>query len=84
MKKIIFILIIIFVTVYFNEVFSQGCSQCKLMAKQGSELDENSFGSNINNGILYLLAIPYLLIIFLFRKKIVYFFRTMFQKFSTK
>ena len=55
--------------------FGQGCSQCKLLAEQGSELDEASFGSTINTGILYLMAIPYLLIAFLFRKKIIQFFK---------
>jgi hypothetical protein len=45
------------------------------MTEQGSELDENSFGTNINSGILYLMAIPYLLLMFLFRKKIVSLFK---------
>ena len=30
----------------------------KLLAEQASEVDENSFGSNINSGILYLMMIP--------------------------
>lgn len=60
--------------------FSQGCSQCKLLAEQGAELDEGSFGSGINTGILYLMAIPYVLLFVLFRKRIVRLFKKLFHK----
>jgi hypothetical protein len=61
-------------------LFAQGCSQCKMLSEQGSELDESSFGSNINSGILYLMVIPYLLLMFLFRKRIFLFFKSVFAK----
>jgi hypothetical protein len=73
MKKALFILVVLLLVVDFS--YGKGCSQCKLLAEQGSELDENSFGSNINNGILYLMAIPYLLLLFLFRNRIIRFFK---------
>ncbi|MEN9400038.1 MAG: hypothetical protein RL632_1139 [Bacteroidota bacterium] len=60
--------------------FSQGCSQCRMMTEQGSGLDEDSFGNNINSGILYLMIIPYLLILFLFRHRIISFFRGLAKK----
>jgi hypothetical protein len=65
-------LILLFVLVFFqaSTILAQGCSQCKLLAKQGTEVDEASFGTNINSGILYLMIIPYLLLLFLFRKQI--------------
>ena len=63
-----------------SRVFSQGCSQCKLLAEQGSQADESSFGSNINFGILYLMIIPYLLLLFLFRKQIIDFAKNLFLK----
>ena len=62
------------------DALAQGCSQCKLLAEQGSEMDESAFGSNINTGILYLMVIPYLLLMFLFRKPIVAFFKGLFAK----
>jgi hypothetical protein len=71
MKKLIFLcfLVLLFVN---QEVLAQGCAQCKVIAEQAAtEADESSFGSNINSGILYLMLIPYFLLIFLFRKKIV-------------
>jgi hypothetical protein len=79
MKKAILLLGIL-VLVVFTEVYAQGCSQCKLLAEQGSEMDEASFGSNINYGILYLMAIPYLLLMFLFRKKILSLLKVVFVR----
>lgn len=63
-----------------NDLFAQGCSQCKMLTEQGSELSEGSFGTTINWGILYLMIIPYLLIMFLFRKRIFEFFKSFVKK----
>jgi hypothetical protein len=70
----------ILVLTVVDTAFGQGCSQCKLLTEQGSELDEASFGTNINYGILYLMVIPYLLIMFLFRKRIYLFFKGLIKK----
>jgi hypothetical protein len=75
-KSLVFLLFIVFIF-SVTSVYGQGCSQCKLLTEQGSELDEKSFGSNINIGILYLMVIPYLLILFLFRKRIFSFFKSL-------
>ena len=71
MKKSIKIIALLCLMLFVFDAFGQGCSQCKMLSKQGSELDEASFGSNINWGILYLLIIPYVLLMFLFRKRLV-------------
>ncbi|MEY3084956.1 MAG: hypothetical protein RL037_1136 [Bacteroidota bacterium] len=71
--KILFFVISIFL--FGQRLYAQGCSQCKLLAEQGAEADENSFGTNINSGILYLMLIPYLILMFLFRKQIYRFFK---------
>ena len=80
MRKFLPYLLLVVVLIFSQDLFAQGCSQCKLLAEQGSELDESSFGSNINYGILYLMIIPYLLIMFLFRKQIFAFFKKFFNK----
>jgi len=69
-NKNIILLLVIFVITCGLDGFSQGCSQCKMLSDQASELDESSFGTNINWGILYLMIIPYIMLMFLFRKKI--------------
>jgi len=47
------------------------------MAEQGSTMEETAFGTNINFGILYLMIIPYILILFLFRKQLIGFFKSL-------
>lgn len=76
MKNWKVIVLLVLAVVISNQLEAQGCSQCRLMAEQGSELDEASFGSNINGGILYLMILPYLLVMFLFRKQLLKFFRS--------
>ena len=58
-KRIFLIFAVIFIA---DLAFGQGCSQCKLVAEQGSALDEASFGSNINYGIIFLMAFPYIIL----------------------
>lgn len=79
MKKLILVITIFFLG-FVQQVYAQGCAQCKLVAEQASELDETSFGTNINSGIIYLMLIPYFLLLFLFRKKIMGVFRMVFMK----
>lgn len=79
MKKWIFLCLLVLLCIN-HEALAQGCAQCKVVAEQASEADESSFGSNINTGILYLMLIPYALLIFLFRKKIVGILRMVFLK----
>jgi hypothetical protein len=79
-KKIVLLLVVLLVV---DQVFAQGCSQCKLLAEQGQngdELGEDSFGTNLNYGILYLMAIPYILLLFFFRKRIARLFRALTAK----
>ncbi len=75
--RILILLVAVFIIDYS---FGQGCSQCKLLAEQGSELDEASFGQNINYGILYLMILPYILLVVFFRKKIVRVFKALTEK----
>lgn len=79
MKKLILVITIFFLG-FVQQVYAQGCAQCKLVAEQASELDETSFGTNINSGIIYLMLIPYFLLLFLFRKKIMGVLRMVFIK----
>lgn len=69
------LLLILVLALVCDFAWGQGCSQCRLVTEQGTELGENSFGSSINYGILFLLVVPYLLIAFFFRKGIINFFR---------
>jgi hypothetical protein len=62
------------------ELLAQGCAMCKAVVESGEGGGrifggEQSVGRGLNSGILYLMAVPYLLLFLLFRKKIVGFFR---------
>lgn len=69
MKKIFSILLLSLL--FFLRANSQ-CSMCRAVAE--SAVDENTIATGLNAGIIYLLAIPYLLIggiaFFFFRKPI--------------
>ncbi|HLP55222.1 MAG TPA: hypothetical protein VK151_09340 [Fluviicola sp.] len=73
MKRALLLLVVALIAA--DMAWGQGCSQCRMMSEQSSELGEDAFTSNINFGILYLMAVPYLLILFLFRKRIISFFK---------
>lgn len=75
MKKRIFLLVIVLGIICVDVVFSQGCSQCKLLSEQSSEAGEASFATNINKGILLLMSMPYIILLIVFRKRIVRFFK---------
>ncbi len=79
MKVKLLVLLIALIS-FSQDLFAQGCSQCKMLAEQNAGLDENSFGSNINGGILYLMIIPYLLLMFLFRNQLIGFLISFFSK----
>jgi hypothetical protein len=77
------ILLVFTVALNIWEVAAQGCSQCKIISTQQSspnEMDETAFTSNINYGIVYLMAFPYLLIMFFYRKQIITFFKNYLTK----
>ncbi len=80
MNKWTRVLILIIAILIVDFSFGQGCSQCKMLAEQGSELDEASFGENINYGILYLMVLPYILLVVFFRKRIIRVFKALTEK----
>jgi len=54
------------------EAWAQGCAMCKAVAQgEGVFGGEQAIGRGLNRGILFLMAVPYLLLFLLFRKRIV-------------
>jgi hypothetical protein len=51
------------------------CAMCKASAESNLANDPNSVARGINKGILYLMAVPYVLLMFIFRKQIVQLWR---------
>ena len=61
MKKFFIFLSIIFVLSIFSPQVRAQCSMCTISAEQGTK-NGNTQGKGLNDGIIYLLVIPYLLI----------------------
>lgn len=72
MKKIVFLLGIILVYALIPNDAEAQCAMCKATV-ESSQGQTNSVAGGINQGILYLMAVPYLLIAFIFRKQIINF-----------
>jgi len=55
--------------------WAQGCAMCKAVVESGDGVfgGEQAIGAGLNTGILYLMAVPYLLLFLFFRKRIVAF-----------
>lgn len=55
------------------------CAMCKATVESGTEggqtIGETDYGHFINEGIIFLMIIPYVILFFAFRKKIFKFFR---------
>lgn len=68
MKKGSYLLILMLL--FVQDLFGQ-CAMCKAVAEDQVEQGV----SGINDGILYIMAVPYIILFFLFRKKIFGFLR---------
>lgn len=74
MKIALRIVAILAVVLFFtSDAFAQ-CAMCKAVAETGSK-DGTSITGGINNAIIYLMVLPYILLFVLFRKKIASFYR---------
>jgi hypothetical protein len=67
MKARISILILLTLLIHISA--SAQCAMCRAVAESGTKNGQN-VGGGLNNAILYLMAIPYILLILFFRKRI--------------
>ncbi|MBK8369127.1 MAG: hypothetical protein IPL10_17565 [Bacteroidetes bacterium] len=79
MKKYTFILSIILLLVLLPNMTEAQCAMCKASV-ESSQGQKNSVAGGINQGILYLMAVPYLLLAFIFRKQLVTVWRVIRKK----
>jgi hypothetical protein len=61
-------LIVVFVFAQID--ISAQCAMCKQAAESSLKNNPHSIARSLNTGILYLMAVPYLMIAFIFRKQI--------------
>jgi hypothetical protein len=75
-RTALLLLLILAAAVLPADAWAQGCAMCKAVVESGEGNSrifggEQAIGKGLNDGILYLMAVPYLLLFLLFRKKIV-------------
>jgi len=56
------------------------CAMCKAAAETSLKSNPKSMARSLNSGILYLMAVPYFMIVFLFRKQIAQLWKRKFGK----
>lgn len=71
---IIIALSILFLLLVHPETMAQ-CAMCKQAAASSLDNNPNSLARGLNSGILYLMAVPYIMLAFLFRKQIASLYR---------
>lgn len=71
-------LLLIMLFVLAPNVLEAQCAMCKEAAETSLKNDPKSMARSLNSGILYLMAVPYLMIAFIFRKQILRFIRNRF------
>lgn len=76
MLKKLFILVVL-LAVEFQSL-AQGCSTCRAQIESNNQ-EDFSVGKGLNIGIIFLMIIPYILLFFFFRKKIVGFIKDFIQ-----
>jgi len=78
-NTIAFAFLVVILLVSPVELYSQ-CAMCKEAAETSLKNDPKSMARSLNSGILYLMAVPYLAIAFIFRKQIAQLWRKKFGK----
>lgn len=76
-RMALFVTLLVLLFLLPADAWAQGCAMCKatVEGQQQPFGGEQSVGRGLNMGILYLMAVPYLLLFLLFRKRIVAFFK---------
>lgn len=74
-----FILLGVFLFAMAQNAAAQ-CAMCKQAAETSLKSDPNSMARSLNTGIIYLMIVPYLMIMFIFRKQIVRLVKGWFNK----
>jgi hypothetical protein len=74
-----FIMLLLILLCMAGEIYAQGCSQCK-MIPMSDQQGGGTAAKGINKAILYIMAMPYIVLCILFRKQIVRFYRQLTDK----
>jgi hypothetical protein len=77
-KVFIFSITLLGLVLFFAEPTQAQCAMCKAVVEGAENGTLEKTGAGLNKGILYLMAVPYILLFLVFRKKIIVLFRQLF------
>ncbi len=69
-KPYYIVLFFVLLIVLIPTISEAQCAMCKQAAESGLKNDPKSMARSLNSGILYLMAVPYILLMFIFRKQL--------------
>lgn len=86
MKSKGFFVLVLFVVLLFIDAqpLVAQCAMCKQSAESTLKSNPSSIARGLNAGILYLMAVPYLAIMFIFRKQLLQLFKKLSARFLSK
>lgn len=76
------LLTLVFIFVLCPQPIGAQCAMCKQAAETSLKSNPNSMARSLNSGILYLMAVPYLMLLFIFRKQVAQLYRMVVRKFN--
>ncbi|MCO6482107.1 MAG: hypothetical protein J5I62_04880 [Flavobacteriales bacterium] len=78
-RRILLLAAVVLAALAPADLWAQGCAMCKAVAETGASGSlyggSQAVGAGLNTGILFMMAVPYVLLFLLFRKKIGSFIR---------
>lgn len=66
-----FIVALVIFLMFLQPEMQAQCAMCKQAAETSLKSNPNSMARSLNSGILYLMAVPYIMLAFIFRKQLV-------------
>lgn len=83
-QRVFFVVVLLFLVMMpFSDLDAQ-CAMCKEAAESTLKNNPNSMARSLNKGILYLMAVPYIAIAFIFRKQLYQVWLKLLARFSGK
>lgn len=69
-KHQLYLFVLVVILLFAVSPISAQCAMCKQSAESSLKNDPHSIARGLNSGILYLMAVPYIMLMLIFRKQL--------------
>jgi len=69
-KRQLYLLVLVIILLFAISPVNAQCAMCKQSAESSLKNDPHSIARGLNSGILYLMAVPYIMLMLIFRKQL--------------